>query len=260
MRALRRALRILTAPTLPVEGRVDLLKAALRRRVGPSRPVPVRLGPGTAWISADSALFDYTALYEIFVGGCYGSSFAGAVVLDVGAHRGYFGALALTQGARAVYSFEPEEANFAALERLAAEFRASGHDWTVVRTAVGASEGARDLYVTDRSWSHSLYERPGRNVVAVQHVGVRPLTSALAAAVGFHPDCPVIVKLDVEGSECEILLETPDDAWSPVDEVWFEYEGIGDCTADQLVDRLRRVGMAARPTTHRDVHHMVRGG
>ena len=45
------------------------------------------------------------------------TDYAGAVVLDLGAHKGYFGAYALARGARLVISFEPETANLELLER-----------------------------------------------------------------------------------------------------------------------------------------------
>ena len=56
----------------------------------------------------------------------YAGDYRGAFVVDVGAHKGYYGAYALAHGARWVVSYEPETANFALLERAASDVRERG--------------------------------------------------------------------------------------------------------------------------------------
>jgi len=71
---------------------------------------------------------DWETLKWVLVDEAYPTDYAGAVVLDIGAHKGYFGAFALERGARTVISFEPESRNFELLERCAASYREQGAD------------------------------------------------------------------------------------------------------------------------------------
>ena len=86
----------------------------------------MQVGDGNIWFAADSINGDRGTFGEIFVTQCYSSDYSDATVVDIGAHKGYFGAFAFVQGAKAVLSYEPEDENFAALERAAESFRARG--------------------------------------------------------------------------------------------------------------------------------------
>ena len=67
----------------------------------------------TRSFSSDQAVFD-----KVFFGNCYGlkgSREKNKIVVDIGAHAGYFTFTALTLGAKKVYSFEPYIDNFSVL-------------------------------------------------------------------------------------------------------------------------------------------------
>ena len=87
---------------------------------------------------------------------CYGNDFHDSTVIDIGAHKGYFGAYALMHGAREVISYEPELQNFEFLTQTAQSFRGAGGEWETRRSAVTARSGEVELRVDPSSWAHSI--------------------------------------------------------------------------------------------------------
>jgi FkbM family methyltransferase len=127
----------------------------------------------------------------------------GDVFYDVGANIGFF-ALA---GARhvgpsgAAYAFEPVPENAAAI-RASAELNALAN-LEVIERAVGRAAGRdRLLLVEDLSWSH--LERQGRHPRTLDTVEVEVVAiDDLVADGRLRP--PQLVKIDVEGTEIEVL-------------------------------------------------------
>ena len=64
-----------------------------------------------------SAYVDVLTVLDVWNVEMFPAECRGRIVLDVGAHKGYFGAWALSQGAALVVSCEPERSNFARLSR-----------------------------------------------------------------------------------------------------------------------------------------------
>ena len=196
---------------------------------------------GDLYFGRDSFPVDRVAYFGIFLEGWYRADFHDAVVVDVGAHKGYFGGFALLEGAREVHSFEPEEANFAALERAAATF---GSRWVVRRAAVAAAPGSVKLNVSAESAGHSIVhaeaEGPRRTIRSerVEAVAMRDVLSDLSGR-----GRSLIVKIDAEGAEGEIVLGTPRDAWRAVDDVFLEVHRFSPASTAQIVDHLRPAGL-----------------
>jgi FkbM family methyltransferase len=196
----------------------------------------------------------------VFANDAYRGDYADAVVLDVGAHKGYFAAYALSHGARTVISFEPERRNVELLERSAASFRARGADWRVRPVAVGARAGEADLHVMGASWGHAL-DPPRRFAeyeVGRQRVRVEALADVLAGAASADADAPVVVKVNVEGEECPMILETAAEAWQPVSEIQVETHPWAACGADELAAHLARAGLTRVESAHPLVLRMRR--
>lgn len=169
---------------------------------------------------------DWKAFVEIFGGGEYsGAPYAGAHVLDVGAHKGYFAAYALARGAAIVLSVEPEAANYAALERAARPLHPC---WATRNVAVGATSGEAVLHLDRTSWAHSLLEV--EHPVGEQLVEVVTLEDALAELP--RGGSATIVKIDVEGSECDILARPR--SLDIVDVLLVEWHASAPCTAEEL--------------------------
>jgi FkbM family methyltransferase len=192
---------------------------------------------GDLWFSAEGINGDRGTFGEIFVHRCYRTDYRNVVAIDVGAHKGYFGAYALLHGARAVFSYEPEELNFAMLASAAESFRARGFDWRINRAAVGSYERETELHVARNSWSHSLLRaRKQEETGRVQKIEVVSFRKILEEAEALNS--PLVVKVDAEGAECEIVLGTPTESWALVKELFVEVHSFAPCSSHELIEHL----------------------
>ncbi len=220
-----------------------VLPIVLRLRRVPILRLRTRSGfaEGTLFFGGKSFSVDRIAYFGVFLEGWYRSDYRGAVVVDVGGHKGYFGAYALLEGASQVRSYEPESSNFAALERSAASF---GRQWSIHRAAVGSSPGAVELHVSAESAGHSVvheeYEGE-RRVLGSERVTMVAMQDILEEAAAQRGR--LIVKVDAEGSECEIVLGTPVDVWRKVDHIFLEVHAFAACTSKDIVDHLGAAGL-----------------
>ena len=126
----------------------------------------------------------------------------GMVVIDVGAHVGYYTLIAAKQvgpGGK-VYAFEPDRDNHALLEK---NIELNGYNNVLAaRSAVSDRVGASDLYLTALdSGRHSLFHQglPERGSVAVETTTV----DSFLESQGW-PGVD-LVKIDVEGAEFTVL-------------------------------------------------------
>lgn len=219
-----------------------------------------RYGNGTIFLSHDDFEIDLRSLAFVVVDDPYRTDYTGAVVLDLGAHKGYYGAYALVRAARAVISFEPERANLELLGRAAASYGPGA--WQVRDAAVGAEQGTSELHVMGASWGHALHppERFSKYEVGTQLVRVEALAAVLADASTFASNgARLVVKLNVEGEECDTVLGTPSTAWETVDEVFVETHPWAACGADELVGHLDGAGLVQADSAHPAVLRLVRG-
>lgn len=228
--------------TTPRRGRWHLLSTDAPGHLGTTwriwrllspRRIDIDLRDGVIHVDRATINGDRGVFAEVFVANCYRTDLEGAVVVDIGAHKGYFGAYALLNGAHAVFSYEPERRNFADLERAASSFRNRGHVWHAIHAAVTSTEGQRKLYVHEESWSHSLHVASAAGDRDVQEVRVVALSDVLHEADQLAGK--LIVKIDAEGSECEMILDTPQHDWRRVDEVFVELHDFSGCTAGDVI-------------------------
>jgi FkbM family methyltransferase len=246
---------------LPRNARAGLLRLEIARRARPRDAYALSLGAVTIYLSRDDYEIDWASLAFVAVDEAYAGDYRGAVVVDVGAHKGYYAAYALVHGARAVVSYEPERANFALLERAAAAARGRGGGWHTRRCAVGAEQGDADLHVMGASWGHALHP-PEAFVgfeVGVEHVRVEALEDVLADARELAGGARVVVKVNIEGEECPTILGTPASVWEGIDELYVEAHPWAACGADDLAGHLEPAGLARRESTHAAVLRLARG-
>jgi FkbM family methyltransferase len=249
-RAPRRLPRALVRPGVPWRTRWSLLTTALRRRVAPEPVYTVRFGRGRLPLSHDDYAVDWETLKTIVVDRVYELDYHGAVVLDIGAHKGYFGAFALERGARTVVSFEPESTNFAFLERCSAPYRARALDWRLRQEAVSGAAGEAELHVMGASWGHALSppDEWAQYEVGVERVPLVALADVLAEAAADTPaGARLIVKINAEGAECPMVLESPPDSWARVSDVLIETHAWAPCTAAELARHLSDAGLRRLP-------------
>jgi FkbM family methyltransferase len=241
-------------------GRIALAKLYASRWVprGQLR-VPLR-GGGTVYLNRHTLESDFETLRGIFVPrkNEYATDYAGATVVDIGAHKGYYGAYALLVGASCVFSYEPASENYSLLDRAASSFRRKGMRWETRRAAVGAAPGSAVLHLSAESWTHSLSAalpdtgpaRAASSEVVEVVAGETVLSEAAEAASGKR----LIVKVDAEGAECEICLQTDQLAWLPVHELFVETHEFASCGRETLTTHLHAAGLEVVGTNSSVVH------
>jgi FkbM family methyltransferase len=237
--------------TLPVSAAKLLwldYSSSVSQRVAPSRPFAIQLRlPGSAarcrvYLGGASTTIDRATFFDIFLDGVYDIDFTGVTVVDLGAHKGYFGAFALLRGAAGVWSYEPDPQNFALLRRGAASFTDAGCGWRVVNAAVGGETRTASLHISGESWAHSLLPLDGRRSEVGTHVvSVVPLREILAeaSATGMR----IVVKMDVEGAECEAVASCEPEHWRPVEAVIMEYHSFAPCPLAEITSQLQAAGL-----------------
>lgn len=175
-----------------------------------------------AHVSVASRSFgaDWGVFSEVFQTTMYEGDFAEAYVIDIGAHKGYFGAFALLRGATALHSYEPAADNYALLQRAAESFRATGRHWATSKQAVGPRAGTATLEIKEPSWGHRMNASIG-SMGTTEEVDV----IELGDVVSHLPAERVIVKMDVEGLERAIIMTSPATVWNRVDELFLKIYG-----------------------------------
>lgn len=246
---------------LPLRTRLDLLAADVRRRWAARELYGVGYGRGRIYLSDADYRVDRASFTFAVTEASYATDYGGAVVLDIGSHKGYYGAYAATHGARAIVAYEPETANVTVLERTASGYREEQLLWEVRRAAVDTAAGRADLHVMSGSWGHALAPPPAfaEHEVGIESVDVLALADVLADA-GRHAGARVVVKMNIEGAECSAILGTPVSAWNDVDEVFVETHPWADCDASQLASHLARAGFTRIESAHPAVLRMRREG
>jgi len=194
---------------------------------------------GRLHLSAGNDKTDRSVIREVFLRRCYAAGYGEAIVVDVGAHKGYFGAYALSHGAALVVSYEPERENYRYLQRTAGSF---SRPWVTHQAAVDAEDGEAVLCLHEHSWAHSLLALDG-STEWTQPVRCVAMRRVLEDAATAGPDRRLVVKVDAEGAETGIVLGTPPDVWGLVDEAFIEVHDFAICTAGQVAVHLEAAGL-----------------
>lgn len=231
----KRILRIASA-RLPIATKRALLSAEFANEAD----VDVPVGTSTAHLAAPDVWTDYRTIYGALVDRHFDADVAGASVLDIGAHKGYFALRCLSDGAASVDSYEPASPNLASLERSAA----GRSDWTVHGVAVGATAGSVTLHLAPGSWGHSIHTPVGGGATGTEEVEVVALASVLRS-VGAHGR-DVVVKINVEGAAGEMILGTEPSDWRTVRLLWIDVEANDPVPLVDITEHLALCGLAYR--------------
>ena len=246
---------------LPLRTRRSLLAAGVRRKIASTELYAVRYGRAAVYLSDADYVIDRKSFEFAVVEANYATEYDGAVVVDLGAHKGYYGAYAVTHGARAVVAYEPESTNLAVLARTANGYRDRA-EWTIRHAAVAATSGRAELHVLRGSWGHALAppESFAQYEVGLEPVDAVALADVLAEGAGLRDGSRLVVKVNIEGGECPAILGTPAGAWSAVDEVFVETHPWAECEATHLARHLEPSGLTRIESAHRAVLRMRREG
>ena len=126
-----------------------------------------------------------------------------AIVVDVGAHVGFFSGLALARGAEKVIAFEPDPANFELLKKNTANWR----ERREIHNAAAWTEQTTLRFGRPPAANHpgggSVID-PARN--AFCSVRAIDFDETVRNSIGHHPIA--ILKLDCEGSEFPLIAES----------------------------------------------------
>ena len=142
----------------------------------------------------DSLHLKATGVYEPFWTDLFKRTFKpGQTFVDVGAHIGYYTAMAAEAGAGEIHAFEPDPDNYRLLEQNCREVA------NLYELAVSDRTGRAMLYrCVTNSGDHRLFETEGRESV---EVGVTRLDDVRELA----GRCVDFVKIDAQGEETRIL-------------------------------------------------------
>ncbi len=248
------------SPELPLPAKLRFIRQGFRKRLPPSGSYKLGFKGGEIVLSYANNETDRNVVWDVFINRCYKTDFRMSAVVDIGAHKGYFGAYALMHGAERVLSYEPERENFRLLTETSRSFRGQESEWETHRSAVASSPGEVELRVDPESWAHSLSSLNPSAVTPetdVQIVACAAMTDVLQSAIRSSAGRRLIVKIDAEGAECEIVLKTPVESWQSVSEVFVEVHDFAACSATQLADHLRQAGLDL-VSERFGVLHMVR--
>jgi FkbM family methyltransferase len=257
----RRLAHTLLDRRLPLETRLGLLAADLRAGRTSRDLFRIAYGRGSVYLTREDFAVDRASFVFAVSEATYATDYDGTVVLDIGAHKGYFAAYAVAHGARTVVAYEPETTNLAILERTAAAYRTHGVAWEIRRAAVDAQAGHAALHVMRASWGHALEppESFAEHEVGVEPVDVVALGSAIAEASDLDPRRRLVVKINIEGAECSAVLGTAPSAWRAVSEVFVETHPWASCDGADLETYLETAGFSRLESPNPVVLHMRRG-
>jgi FkbM family methyltransferase len=184
---------------------------------------------------------DIATVLVVFLRGEYGRIPEGGTVVDIGANIGAFAVYAARQGAARVYSIEPSRESFDTLNENIRLNGAGGRIQAFRKVLAGQSGETVDFPV--RSCSYNSIGDIENTKLEMEPVETTTLADFLESQGVGEVD---LLKLDCEGAEKTIVLDSPDSVWSGILRVRMEYHGAYD---RQLRERLESLGF--RCTLHR---------
>ncbi len=166
-------------------------------------------------------------------------------VVDIGAHKGYFSVFAAKRAKKGkVYSFEPTEKNFAFLE----ENIKLNHCKNIhpLKLGVASKRSERKIYeYSDQAGGISLIKEWFGDSDRVKSYTIKCITMD-DLFVKCKIDKINFLKLDCEGAEHEILLNTSSKTMKKIEKIGMEYHEIGKLTAEGLITFLQKNGFVVR--------------
>ena len=183
---------------------------------------------------------DWAIIWEIFFNEAYETNYKEKIVLDAGAHKGYFAAYAIEKGAYAVYAYEPEKENFISLKKTAETHAKKNKQIFIFNEAISFRDEELEFYIGEDSIGHSI-KKSNKKTLRTEKVQARSLKNAIIDILKFNSERQLIVKLDVEGAEFDIIMNTDVETISIIEEIFIEtHERIIDYSLEKMKAKLKK--------------------
>ena len=165
--------------------------------------------------------FDKQAIYEVWGMKEYENEHftinSSDVIMDIGAHIGAFSVWAAQKAVSGqVFAFEPNPENYALLEE-----NKKLNDLTNIHTfnsAVSEIRGQAKLFTSDfHNMTHSFFEEGTRDNILVPTISLADIFEE------YRLEKVHFLKIDAEGAEYQIILNTPARILQRIDKIFIEY-------------------------------------
>jgi FkbM family methyltransferase len=161
---------------------------------------------------------DVSTLLVVFRRRDYGQIPRNAICIDVGAHLGSFSLYAVSSGAAAVYSSEPDPVLYKTRLQSVEDNRLGSQMFLCQAADVGAEASIVTFYHEGNASGH-VTPLPGDN----SGISVKALTLT-EIVEGNKLERVDVLKLDCEGSEYDIVFGTAPEIWRRIERVRLEYQ------------------------------------
>jgi len=178
---------------------------------------------------------DYDVFNEIFWLERYKTNYKNSQVFDFGAHKGYYTLYALLKGSPKIYSYEPEGFNFEILKKNI-ELNKISEKVVLNNCAVDNETGTKDFYIFDAGWSHSLYKREDIKNIKRVKVRTQSINDVLTST---NLNKRTIIKMDIEGKECDVIYSIRDTLVQCVSEFFIELHPFAHCSEEEMIEYFR---------------------
>jgi FkbM family methyltransferase len=245
----RRVPEAMSARDLTRQSRVRLaLFALLPGRWHPASIAVRTIDGADVRVGLASRQIDLQTLEYVWRGEHLPASVVDRLVLDLGAHKGYFAVACLRAGAEQVWSYEAEPSNATAM-LATPEPNGWPGGWERRAVAVGPTSGRARLNITDESWSHSLLTPPSGRVLDVIDIDVLAFRSLLERASRAAAEA-IVIKINIEGLAAACLMSVPPEEYAAVSDALVDIEAN---TAEPVEDVVAHLALAGlRPVSEVD--------
>nr|WP_319372971.1 FkbM family methyltransferase [uncultured Methanobacterium sp.] len=164
------------------------------------------------------------------------------VVIDIGAHKGYFSIYAAYNAGKTgkVHSFEPSPESF---QYLIDNINMNElNNVFPFKAGVCGENGVKQLNVSLNSASHSMHVN-GAEIIEIECLTLQDIFK-----MNHITKCDFL-KIDCEGAEYEILYNTPPEILGKIDRISLEHHILEGYDYHQLADFLEKNGFQVRSTS-----------
>jgi FkbM family methyltransferase len=165
-------------------------------------------------------------VFSIFVREDYKMSVEEQTVIDIGSNVGVSAVYFLSRNRlNRIVCVEPDPENTAVLVKNLAQF--SGRYFCISEACSAENYGEISFYLSDDGKYNSLLKIPGLD--SEMTVEVLPVSEIFNRATQMFPSDKFTIKIDIEGTEKEVLSAIPEEYAVLIDKIYAEALGVSEC-------------------------------